>query len=100
MATYHSSDEKYNFADIYKETDYTVDDVTFCAFNNIILRVIQNITEAYFVVDSGDQNLSEQRLSELQITIVERYKSEWTRQNELQQQIEQETMEELAEELA
>jgi hypothetical protein len=100
MAIYHSSDEKYNFADIYKETDYTVDDVTFCAFNNIILRVIQNITEAYFVVDSGDQNLSEQRLSELQITIVERYKSEWIRQNELQQKIEQETMEELAEELA
>lgn len=99
LATYHSSDEKYNFADIYKETDYTVGDVTFCVFNNIILRVIQNITEAYFLVDSSDQNVSEHRLAELQITIIERYKSEWIRQNELQQQIEQETMEELAEEL-
>jgi len=100
LATYHSSDEKYNFVDIYKETDYTVDDITFCVFNNIILRVIQNITEAYFVVDSSDQNVSQSRLGELQITIVERYKTEWIRQNELQQQIEQEAMEELAGELA
>jgi hypothetical protein len=99
LATYNSSDEKHNFVDIYKETDYTVDGVTYCVFNNIILRVIQNVTEAYFVVDSSDQNVSKQRLSELQITIFERYKTEWIRQNELQHQIEQEAMEELAGEL-
>lgn len=97
LATYNSSDEKYNFVDIYKETDATVAGVTYCVFNNIILRVIQNITEAYFVVDSSDQNLSSSRLAELQITIVERYKTEWSRQNDIQEQIEQAAMEELAE---
>jgi hypothetical protein len=83
LATYDSSDKKYNFVDIYRETDYTVDRVTYCVFNDVILRVIQNITEAYFVVDSKDQDVSQNRLSELQVTIVERYKTEWTRQNEL-----------------
>jgi hypothetical protein len=100
MITYNSSDDKHNFVDIYKETDSTVDGVTYCVFNDIILRTIQNITEAYFVVDSNDQSVSESRLSELQVTIVERYKSEWARQNAMQEQLEQEVMQELAEELA
>jgi hypothetical protein len=99
LATYNDAEEKYNFVDLYKETDHTVEGVTYCTFNDPILRVIQNITEAYFVVDSSEQDLSEHRMAELQITIVERYKREWGRQNELQQQIEQKTMEELAGEL-
>lgn len=100
MLTYASSDTKHTFVDIYKETDYTVEGVTFCMFNDIILRTIQNITEAYFIVDSNEQDVSEGRLAELKVTIVERYKAEWTRQNDMQQEIEQQVMEELAEELA
>ncbi len=96
MLTYESSDEKYNFVDIYKESDHTCDGVTYCMFNDIILRSIQNITEAYFVVDSNEQSVSEERLAELQVTIAERYKSEWSRQNAIEQQLEQDVMEELA----
>jgi hypothetical protein len=99
MLTYNSSNDKHNFVDIYKESDYTKDGVTYCVFNDIILRSIQNITEAYFVVDSNDQPVSDNRLTELQITIAERYKAEWIRQNAIEQQIEQEAMEELAGEL-
>lgn len=99
LATYDSSKEKYNFVDIYKETDFTVDGITYCAFNDIILRLIQNITEAYFVVDSTKENVSETRLSEMKIMIAERYKTEWIRQNELRLEIEQQAMQELAEEL-
>ena len=99
MLTYESSDEKYNFVDIYKESDYVCDGVTYCVFNDIILRSIQNITEAYFVVDSHEQSVSEGRLAELQVTIAERYKTEWTRQNAIEQQLEQDVMEELAGEL-
>lgn len=99
MMTFESSDEKYNFVDIYKESDHIHDGVTYCVFNDIILRSIQNITEAYFVVDSNDQPVSEDRLAELHVTIVERYKAEWSRQNAIEQQIEQTAMEELAGEL-
>ena len=100
LLTYNSTNDKHNFVDVYKESDYTVDGITYCVFNDLILRSIQNITEAYFVVDSTEQSISEDRLSELQVTIVERYKREWTRQNEIEQQLEQEVMEELAGELA
>ncbi len=99
LATYDSSDEKYNFVDIYKESDFTVDGSTYCAFNDIILRLIQNTTEAYFVVDSTKEKISELRLAEMKITIAERYKTEWIRQNELRLESEQKAMEELAEEL-
>ncbi len=99
LFTYDSSKKKYNFVDIYKETDFLVDGVTYCAFNDIILRLIQNIMEAYFVVDSDNEKVSATRLEELRITIVERYKTEWIRQNKLRQEIEQLAMEELAEEL-
>ena len=85
--------------DIYKESDFTVEDITFCAFNDIILRLIQNITEAYFVVDSTKDNVSDNRLSEMKIMIAERYKREWIRQNEQRLEIDQQAMEELAEEL-
>ncbi|MBD3305089.1 hypothetical protein GF339_01925 [candidate division KSB3 bacterium] len=95
-----SSQEKYNFVDIYKETDYTVEGITYCAFNDIILRLIQNITEACFMVDSDDKKMSEGRLEELRITIAERYKTEWIRQNQLWQESEQQAMEALAEEIA
>lgn len=99
LFTYDSSKEKYNFVDIYKESDYYVEGITYCAFNDIILRLIQNIMEAYFVVDSDNEKVSKTRLEELRITIAERYKTEWIRQNELQQAIEQQAMEKLAEEL-
>ena len=100
IRTYESSQEKYNFVDIYKETDFTIDGATFCAFNDIILRLIQNVMEAYFIVDSDNQKVSEYRLAELKITISERYKTEWIRQNKLRQESDQLAMEELAQELA
>ena len=56
----------------------------------------------YLVMELADRGSldsrieSEVRLSELQVTIVERYKREWARQNAIEQQIEQEVMEELA----
>lgn len=96
LFTYDSSKEKYNFVDIYKETDFTAGGITYCAFNDIILRLIQNVMEAYFVVDSDNEKVSETRLAELRITIAERYKTEWIRQNELRQESEQQAMEELA----
>ncbi len=99
MFTYDSTKEKHNFVDIYKETDYVVDSVTFCAFNDIILRLIQNIMEAYFVVDSDNEKVSEGRVQELKVTITERYKTEWIRQNKLRQESDQLAMEELAQEL-
>ncbi len=99
LFTYDSTQEKYNFVDIYKESDYTVDGTTYCAFNDIILRLIQNIMEAYFVVDS-DQKVSEKRLHELQVTITERYNTEWSRQNQLRQESDQQAMEELAAEFS
>lgn len=99
IRTYEASQEKYNFVDIYKETDFTVESTTYCAFNDIILRLIQNVMEAYFIVDSDNQKVSEHRLAELKITISERYKREWIRQNELRQASEQLAMEELAQEL-
>ena len=99
LFTYDSTKEKYNFVDIYKETDFTVNGITYCAFNDIILRLIQNVMEAHFIVDSDNQNVSEHRLSELQTTLSERYKTEWIRQNELRQESDQQAMEELAEEL-
>ncbi len=99
LASYDSTQEKYNFVDIYQETDFIVGDITFCAFNDIILRLIQNITEAYFVVDSTKDNVADSRLSEMKIMIAERYKREWIRQNELRLELEQQTMEDLAEEL-
>ncbi|PIE33884.1 hypothetical protein CSA56_09345 [candidate division KSB3 bacterium] len=97
--TYDSTAKKYNFVDIYKETDCTVDGITYCAFNDIILRLIQNIMEAYFVVDS-DQKVSDARVHELQVTITERYKTEWSRQNQLRQESDQQAMEELAAQFA
>lgn len=100
MFTYDSTKEKHNFVDIYKESDYIVEGVTFCAFNDIILRLIQNIMEAYFVVDSDNEKVSEGRLQELKVTITERYKTEWIRQNKLRQESDQLAMEELAEEMA
>ncbi|MCP4399812.1 MAG: hypothetical protein GY801_21225 [bacterium] len=100
LFTYDSTKEKYNFVDIYKEDDFTVDRITFCAFNDIILRLIQNIKEAYFVVDSDNRKVPEGRLHELRVTSTERYKSEWTRQNELRQESDQQAMEELAAEMA
>ena len=99
LFTYDSTKEKYNFVDIYKENDFTADGITFCAFNDIILRLIQNIKEAYFVVDSDDKKVSEGRLHELKVTITERYKTEWKRQNELRQKSDQQAMEDLAAEL-
>jgi hypothetical protein len=99
LFTYDSAKEKYNFIDIYKETDSTVNGITYCAFNDIILRLIQNVMEAYFIVDSDEQKVSENRLHELKITIAGRYKTEWVRQNELRQESEQQAMEKLAEEL-
>lgn len=100
IRTYETSQEKYNFVDIYKETDFTVESTTYCAFNDIILRLIQNVMEAYFIVDSDNQKVSEHRTAELKITISERYKKEWIRQNNLRQQSDQLAMEELAQELA
>jgi hypothetical protein len=99
LYTYDSTKEKYNFVDIYKEEDFTTDGITFSAFNDIILRLIQNIKEAYFVVDSDDKKVSEGRLHELKVTITERYKTEWKRQNELRQESDQQAMEDLAAEL-
>ncbi len=99
IRTYETSQEKYNFVDIYKETDFIVESTTYCAFNDIILRLIQNVMEAYFIVDSDNQKVSEHRLAELKITSSERYKREWIRQNELRQASEQLAMEELAQEL-
>lgn len=99
MLTYEASNEKYSFVDIYKESDYTCNGITYCVFKDIILRSIQNITEAYFVVDSNEQSVSEERLAELQVTIVERYKAEWVRQNAIEQQLEHAAMEELASEI-
>jgi len=100
MFTYDSTKEKHNFVDIYKESDYVMDGVTFCAFNDIILRLIQNIMEAYFVVDSENEKVSEARLQELKVTITERYKTEWIRQNKLRQESDLLAMEELAQEMA
>lgn len=100
LFTYDSTKEKHNFVDIYKESDYLVDGITYCAFNDIILRLIQNIMEAYFVVDSDNDKVSETRLQELKVTITERYKTEWIRQNKLRQESDLLAMEELAEELA
>lgn len=100
IRTYETSQEKYNFVDIYKESDLTVDGTTFCVFNDIILRLIQNVMEAYFIVDSDNQKVSEHRLAELRITISERYKTEWIRQNDLRQESDQLAMEELAQELS
>ena len=56
--------------------------------------------EAYFVVDSDNDKVSETRLQELKVTITERYKTEWIRQNKLRQESDLLAMEELAEELA
>ena len=100
LFTYDSTTEKYNFVDIYKETDFTVDGTIYCAFNDIILRLIQNIMEAYFVVDSDDQVVSENRLHELKVTITERYTSEWTRQAKLREESDKLAMEELAAEMS
>ncbi len=99
LFTYDSTAEKYHFVDIYKEADYTIDGITFCAFHDIILRLIQNIMEAYFMVDSDNQRVSETRLQELKVTITERYKTEWTRQNKLREESDKQAMEELAAEL-
>ncbi|PID56786.1 hypothetical protein CSB45_10120 [candidate division KSB3 bacterium] len=99
LFTYDPTAEKYNFVDIYKESDYRADGIIFCAFNDILLRLIQNIKEAYFFVDSDEKRVSENRLYELKVTIIERYKSEWKRQNELRQASDQQAMEELAAEL-
>jgi hypothetical protein len=82
LATYNASEAKHEFVDIYRETDHIVDGVTFCVFDDAILRGIQNITEAYFVVDSKHQDASQRRLEELRVVISERYKAEWLRQNE------------------
>jgi len=93
------NNEKYNFVDIYKEADFTVDGITYCAFNDIVLRLIQNIMEAYFVADSDEQKVSDGRIQELKITIAGRYEREWMRQTYLRQESDQLAMEELAAEM-
>lgn len=80
IADYKTSSEKYDFIKIYRETDYEVQGVSYCTFDNLILRMIQNIGEASSVLNSTKTGIPEERQHELTITITERYRQEWKRQ--------------------
>jgi len=99
LATYKSSGDKYDFIKIYKETDYEIDGLVFCAFNDLILRMIQNIGEASFILDSTETGISQDRRQELTVTIGERYRQEWERQAQERQKEEELELVKLAESL-
>jgi hypothetical protein len=80
LAHYKTSGEKYDFAYIYRETDYEVSGISYCVFNDLILRMIQNIGEASFITDTKEAAIPQDRRQELEVTITERYRTEWNRQ--------------------
>jgi predicted RNA-binding protein with EMAP domain len=97
IADYKTSGEKYDFISLYRETDYEVQGVSYCTFNDLILRMIQNIGEANFILNSTRTGISEERQHEVTVTITERYRQEWKRQSEEREKKEELELVKLAE---
>ncbi|HWP48675.1 MAG TPA: hypothetical protein VNM22_16080 [Candidatus Limnocylindrales bacterium] len=97
IADYKTLGEKYDFISLYRETDYEVQGVSYCTFNDLILRMIQNIGEANFILNSTGAGISAERQHELTVTITERYRQEWKRQREAEEKEEELELVKLAE---